>query len=441
MKPSRSLLWVLSLGVAAVGIKNFEPGLAIDAPFYASVGRNLAISSDWFYLSAGIPELTPFTDHPPFGMWLLGLVFKILPAEDWSARLLTEVFYVLFLWMLFHFVQKNSGEKIAVWTIILLWSWSRFSNFFANVYLDPGALLFGMAALVTWKRSPLLSGFLFSLAILYKGLAVAGFLIPIGLFALEKPRVKDISLFVLGVSLPLIVFTLAVFQSSVPDYWQRYWNLQMGKKLAPKWSGPTLLSGHFWWLLWRDTNYFLPLVLFSLRKKDLKIPLATGATFLFLIAQSGLVGNQYWLYVMPWLAWLIAAGVFVRIPMREERLVGATAFIAIAAALIIQYLPIRIHAYPPTDIELALRWDLTDQKRISYVVIDSGTDFIITSRLAWYGKTEIRPNPVSNQIPGVSKEFALLQYSEHPDRAKAISQTSWTLHGRYHGGHTLWLSP
>jgi 4-amino-4-deoxy-L-arabinose transferase-like glycosyltransferase len=95
----RISIWILTLAMLSVGARNFELGLSMDAPLYATIARNIARHGDWFRLATTIPEFHPFAEHPHLGFWLLALVFKVLPIADWSARVAGHVFYVAFLLM------------------------------------------------------------------------------------------------------------------------------------------------------------------------------------------------------------------------------------------------------------------------------------------------------------------------------------------------------
>ncbi len=125
--------WVLALACCAVGIKNFEIGLKIDGLLYSAISRTIARTGEWFLLSANTSDFQPFAEHPHLGFWTQALVFKLLPAADWSARIPGHLYYVAFLFLFFRFVEKVSqSTKQATLACLILWSFGSFSNFFSD---------------------------------------------------------------------------------------------------------------------------------------------------------------------------------------------------------------------------------------------------------------------------------------------------------------------
>ena len=246
--------WILSLAMVSVGLRNFEPGLSIDGPLYASIARNIARTGEWFRMSGGVPDFQPFAEHPHLGFWIQALFFKILPAQDWSARVMGHVFYVSFLWIFFREIRNRVNERAAVIAILCLWSWSVFSNFFSNFYLDPGALFFGLLFLVflakslevsAYKRSLVfaaLSGFFLAASAMTKGLTILGFgpcaaALVIGLgFQKYSRRALTACLCLASASLVVLSYIYAVRHSAVPNFFDIYWSRQMTGRFSHSWA-------------------------------------------------------------------------------------------------------------------------------------------------------------------------------------------------------------
>ena len=461
---SQLTLWILCLAALAVGAKNFEMGLSVDAPFYATVARNIARTGELFNLHGSVPEYRPFIYHPPLGLWLLAGVFKVLPAADWSARLLGILFYFLFIGVYFLFVRKKTNEKVAVLSVLLLWSWSRFSNFFSNVYLDPGTLFFGTVAIALFdlslekrkKTLSFVSGISLGLALLYKGMAVAGFF-PILLVSFvasylsiyrEKKSTKIlwqlVLIFLLGALFVVVPFLMALFQSSVPDYLSRYWDYQMVSRIRPAWNIKQLVNGLFWSKLLIDTNYLLPLCLLIFRKKNsssLCIPLVAAVSFGGLLLFSNLVGIQYWLYLLPWLAWLISDSLVSWLPVSSLKLVRFSSFLAMTALVIIHLVPLNIHGCQPTEDELEIA-KLSKQRKIDRMILDSTpyrVDVTATSRFAWYGDLEVF-YPTENPLdaPAAETSMAYVHINNDENRKQQLLAKGWCVE-RTFGVRTIWL--
>lgn len=95
----------------SVGARNFEEGMSIDGPLYAAISREIARSGEWFRLDARVPDFLPYNEHPHFAFWAQALIFKFLPAADWSARILGHLCYVLFLGLFFKRMSQFANEK------------------------------------------------------------------------------------------------------------------------------------------------------------------------------------------------------------------------------------------------------------------------------------------------------------------------------------------
>src|SRR4051794_15500901 len=131
LRPRSVWLWILALASLSVGARNFELGLSMDAPLYATIARGIARSHHWFRLTTDIPEFHPFAEHPHFGFWVLAVFFRLLPIGDWSARIPGHLCYVGFLAMFFFAMRRHAGQRVAVLGVVLLWSWYLFSNIFS----------------------------------------------------------------------------------------------------------------------------------------------------------------------------------------------------------------------------------------------------------------------------------------------------------------------
>src|SRR3989338_5892235 len=119
--PGSIALWIFSLSILSVGTRNFEQGITLDGPFYATIAQNIAKSGDWFTLNPSIPDLNPFYGNPHLGFWVFALWLKVFPAADWALRAVNHIYYVLFLNCLFFYVRRRSGTLCATMTITLLW--------------------------------------------------------------------------------------------------------------------------------------------------------------------------------------------------------------------------------------------------------------------------------------------------------------------------------
>jgi 4-amino-4-deoxy-L-arabinose transferase-like glycosyltransferase len=434
------LIWILCLAALSVGAKNFEAGLSVDAPLYAAIARHIVRTGDWFYLYGGTPEFNPFVEHPHLGFWILAAIFKFLPAADWSARIAGHVFYVLFLWSFFTFLEKRHGRNCAIGAVILLWSWFRFANFFSNVYLDPAALFFGMGAVMLCQSRPLLAGISLGLCAMVKGMTVLGFLPALAVSFALVPRAgwkRTTPRFMLGAVFTGMIYVILLSRGSVPDFLARYFRQQLLHRVVNNWNWFGWGSGEFWLSLLSDTHFlilwlFVPIFYFKKDRLRL-VPIAGFFGFVLMYSCSGLVGNQYWITVLPWAAWLMATTIPKHWNLRP--IVNASAAVSVAAVMFVQYIPVRTHGVqPPGEIEIIKR-SLAAQK-LNSLILDNFPENPSRGPLyAWYADTEISYADLN--LTRTNKKSLLLLLKDNSARKQNLRDKNWCLIHQF-GQSSLW---
>jgi 4-amino-4-deoxy-L-arabinose transferase-like glycosyltransferase len=419
------LLWIACLAILSVGARNFELGLSTDGPLYAAIARRIADTGEWFRMYGGVPDFDPFAEHPHLGFWVLAVFFKILPAADWAARIPGHLFYVGFLLLFFNFVRKQSGERAAVVTVLLLWIWPAFSNWFSNAYLDPGALFFGLLSITLFAKAleknawswSIGAGLALGFCALYKGLTVLGFGPGLAYLALAHSFKRDpinrmrnpqqaitqagvVLAFWFGV---MAIYSYAVSKSSVPDFLSIYFDRQWSGRFAQQSSFGGLVGGRFWWIFLKCTHFLLPLVFWPLLKGlggvRVKLPFVLLVSFTIMFSTSGVFeksgpnGSQYLLYLLPWVAWLIGQGVAETFEFPHDLLMYVTQRFAIVAVLVIQYLPLSTHKSEPPEMRKAATKLYKEGYRRLYVDVSAGNpayvDFVGYSQYPWYTRLDV----------------------------------------------------
>lgn len=454
------LLWIVTLAMLSVGARNFEPGFSPDSPIYSTISRNISEHGDWMRLDASIPDYQPyFADHPHLGFWLVATVFHVLPPADWSARIVGHLLYVAFLLLMFFNVRRLSGQKAATWTVLLLWSWYIFSNTFSSFMMDPGVLFFGTASVFCFEASlargsrwlSMGAGVLFSLALLYKGLAATGFLPCLAMLLVttvwqRKELKTPIALSVAAIAGTVIAtgaYVIAVSHSSVPDFLTLYFSRQFAHRIGPTWAVARLFSGDFWLTLLKYTFYLSPLVLISWWKNPPGIskwmPTTLLLTYLVVLPSAGLFAPHHYIMLMPWIAWLLADGVFSRIPWSTGRLVQVTMAFSVTAVIILQYLPVKVHGAGPLPVHQGIV-NLREAGKIDSLILDHpplSASFLIAGSYAWYGKTPVQYPPLSG-IAGPSPRSCYFLHQHYADKQARLKRAGWCKVSTYPEG-SLWV--
>lgn len=457
----RVFLWILCLAALAVGLRNFELGLSADGPLFSTIARNIVRTGEWWVMDGNVPDFRPFAEHPHLGYWIQALVFKLLPAADWSARIPGHCFYIGVLVLLFFFVRKLSGERTAVWTILLLWIWSKFSNGFSAGFVDPGMIFFSLGSLVLFHEFfetergslALISGVSLGLAIMVKALSVLGFLpafAVVWLLGLKKRGLrscgKALGLLIAGLAVMLGIYYLGILNSKVPDFLTIYWSRQMTTRFQRIFSVSNIFVGEFWAGLMKSTYWLFPLVILAFRRPwrrpGLLIPASLTLTYIIMYSGNLRFGNQYFIPIWMGSAWLIAEAVAGKIPFPLKKVTFATQTLAVVAVLVLQYIPFQAHGMPPRQAEQSLI-ELHKTRGIREIWLDgtpSGVDFINSSRFAWWGDVTVEYLNHNEPVPApsASRAYVLFWPQAWDLRSESLKRAGWCLYKK-HPVQSVWL--
>ncbi len=434
------VLWILCLAMIAVGAKNFEIGFSIDAPFYSAVSRNMARSGNWIEMSASTPDFVPYAEHPHLGYWTQSVFFKLFGATDPVARIPSQLFYVLCMLVLFFGIRKLSNQSTAVWTILLLWSWDRFSNYFSNAYLDPGLLFFSGSSLfiVACKKSKnwiFAAGVLLGLGFMQKAMVNAGFGPAFAFLFLSQAKVdfkqsiKSVLVFIAGLLAVLAVYFILIKTSTVPNFFEIYWASQSKQRFGNRWDWHRLWGAKYWWQLLKDTHFMAPLALLclpNLKKPSVQLPLILIATFSTMYACANLNGGQYWITILPWLAWLIAENLLVNIPVDCTKLLPVSKNLAIALLFLVQYTPFRVHGVkPPVEVEAITA--IKNKTNAKFLIVDNyplKSNFGDAGVYVWYNDLTAK-YPSVEEIPRAELDSIYLLLNSDENRKNTLTRNGW----------------
>ncbi len=441
-----STIWIFCLAALAVAAKNFElGGLGVDGPHYALVAREAARSGDWLFLRGTVPEFVPVSHYPHLGIWLLASVFKVFPPADWSARLVGIGFYIAFLLLFFRFLKKAASLTTAVWAVLILWTFDRFSNFFSNVYLDPALLFFGSSALFflweglsTSRRSLCaLAGICLAFAAMTKGVVVAGFgpaIAWIAWLALRdaKNRLETAERFTFFLSSAALSFAAycVLLHLNVPGVIGAYWANQWTHRFSKVFDWGRVISWRFWGSLLRDSHYLLlvPLAcLFWKRPRGVHwVPWICLASFALLYAPVDRVGVQYWVLLLPWVAWAFADAVSPWAPCRPETAMKFTGALSLVLVCVLQLAPIRVHGH--LDPELPHLQARVASGEIDQVILDmtpEALDFTRKDHYYWYADRPVATVEYKDPVPVAKPGGLYILHSPRADRLAALRRAGW----------------
>jgi 4-amino-4-deoxy-L-arabinose transferase-like glycosyltransferase len=410
--------WIFALALLSVGLHNFDLGISMDGPLYATIARNLAQTegASWWRLLTTLPEFQPyFAEHPHLGFWTSAALLKVLPAADWAARLPSQLFYMLTLGLMCAWVSRLAHSKRAgVLTVILIWLFPIVSNFFSNAYLDPQAFFFGLLALFAFERGTsdaargrlawaVLSGLALLGVALTKGFTVLGFGPAMAFMVLARLRAQPrpllvaatvcLSVFACGLAL----YAWALAHSPVPDFLATYFERQWSGRFAVATDWHRLLRWHFYKELARETHYLLlllPLALVWRRRSTPAglvswLPIVVLVSFVLMYVPADRVGHQYWIMLLPWAAWWLALALDALLPASwtEFRLRQVTFAISVVLVIFLKVSSFQVYKprVPPLALEIQSAWRNKPLPHTVWIEARDGKDpFIRSSLWAWY---------------------------------------------------------
>src|SRR5690349_14579805 len=147
-KPFVSMLLV----AAAILFAGLGQGdIRIDGPIYAWAAKHMVFSGDWLNLYYDHGE-TPYFNKPPLQFWLMAVVFKVLGCTTFSAKLVSVLFALGCVAMVYAIVRIRFDSAIAATAGIVLATTYPFIRNSASVRLDAGLTFFFLVALYAGTR-------------------------------------------------------------------------------------------------------------------------------------------------------------------------------------------------------------------------------------------------------------------------------------------------
>jgi 4-amino-4-deoxy-L-arabinose transferase-like glycosyltransferase len=436
------LKWFFALAALSVGLKNFELGLTVDGPLYATIARGIAesTSSSWWLLKSQIPEFQPyFAEHPHLGFWVLAFFFRVLGTVDWVARMPSHLFYLAILILFYKWsLSHHRSERASTLAIILIWISPVISSYSSNAYLDAQCFFFGAWAVYAFDRGTRLPSQAFWVAMaglalgacaLTKGLTVLGFgpVMAYLVFSRLRSAPREIllrTIFCLTSFVGVLgLYSFLLSQSEVPDFLTTYFHRQWTNRFAQSWDWSLFWNSSFYRKYAKETGFLIfivPLLCFVFRrrlrryflqhipKRDVwLLPLISILSFLLMYVPSDLLGFQYWIMILPWtywiLGWLLDALLFNFKP--DAVLLKKITFVfAILATFVGQYTPIQVRKVkaPALAVELGKNEPVLLNQRLwlEEPVAGLRDPFIYSGTWAWYTQRPVSYVKRENLLDG-----------------------------------------
>src|SRR5436190_9826421 len=147
-RPSVSML-LLAGAILFAGLSQGD--IRIDGPIYAWAAKHMLISGDWLNLYYDHGQ-TPYFNKPPLQFWLMALTFKALGYSTFSAKLVSVLFGLACIAMVYTIARLRFAPAIAATAGIVLATTYSFIRNTAAVRLEAGVTFFFLVALYAGAR-------------------------------------------------------------------------------------------------------------------------------------------------------------------------------------------------------------------------------------------------------------------------------------------------
>lgn len=235
--------------------RSFE--LMFDGLTYVALAKNILKTGDWRVLHYNVEQYADFYQHPPLAIWMQALVFRIFGDAEPVSRYLSSAFLVLTSGAVFGVARSFFGRTAALFSVLVLITSTRWIKWGTNFYLDGILGAFCFLSFWAWMRFlsrsktswwALISGLLAAGAVMTKGVvgfAAIGAVGIVGLFFLSRRIWAGWLFFVLGVSLPIVLW---VGFLDGGNFIRNYWMISAQRAQAHEfhlWPWENLLNQ--WW--------------------------------------------------------------------------------------------------------------------------------------------------------------------------------------------------
>ena len=349
--------------------------IRIDGPIYAWAAKHMIVSGDWLNLYYDHGQ-TPYFNKPPLQFWLMALVFKALGYSTFSAKLVSVLFGIGCVAMVYGIARQRFEAEVAATAGVVLATTYSFIRNTASVRLDAGVTFFFLVALYAGARMLLsrehrladwlILGAACGMALMIKS-GAALLCLPILVAAFAWNRRWDLllnwrALAALAVSAAIV---LPWYLHQINTWGQTFVDQHFRNQMVGRFESSTFGSSP-WYAYLKDifTRYWwLPLGIFGayqLRRQPASaeehhrawdrfhIVWAFGALVVLHLLPKKY--DRYLLLVYPALAILVAYGLW-RTQLWEtwkSRVLPHLGWIAVVGVIIVQFSGVRLHstAYP-----------------------------------------------------------------------------------------------
>jgi len=101
---------VAALSLFLIAVRLLSSDCFLDGTVYAAIARNLAEGNGSFWHLSYTGEITPFYEHPPFGIWLESLAFRMAGDHQWIEQFWgigLEIITLGSIGLIWHTVKSN----------------------------------------------------------------------------------------------------------------------------------------------------------------------------------------------------------------------------------------------------------------------------------------------------------------------------------------------
>lgn len=122
-------------------------GMMPDGTLYAAIARDLANGSGSFWAPPTFLPTGSFHDHPPLGLFLQSLLFRLLGDHFWVENLYAAITLCVAVYLM-HRIQIGCGVKASSYGVLMFLICPLVAFTYTNNFLENTVVVFGLASLL-----------------------------------------------------------------------------------------------------------------------------------------------------------------------------------------------------------------------------------------------------------------------------------------------------
>ncbi|MGL1892729.1 MAG: glycosyltransferase family 39 protein [Spirochaetaceae bacterium] len=314
--PVLSIFLLLTVGTS------FSSHMFLDGVTMAAISRNLSVGLGSYWDMFYTTDINHFISHPPFGLWLESILFRIIGDKPWVESLFGWSLGIFSIYLISKLWKKVTGKTSGSWWVILITLFSPILTWcFNNNMLENSVvvllLIYTLLVIEAFNSNNILKLSLFSLSsgiIMFLALSTKG---PPTLFPIILPLVIPLflkkfsikkGLTILSLILLTIMLSVGITYLISGDEFMRFISRYIRHQLLPSINGDVEVSPNrllILQILLKQLLLGLILIVISITTITKKKNILKENSWIIVLIVLGLAGSLPFLIFKKQMAWYL----------------------------------------------------------------------------------------------------------------------------------------